>query len=80
MIRGRTVQRTVHRVPAEEEVQVVLERDTDPAVELHAVLQQLGAIRTDERLCHAHELWRVGRPRSNRRRCGVADGVAGLQP
>src|SRR2546426_440811 len=59
----RAVQRTVHGVPAEERVQVVLERDTDPAVDLHAVLQQLGAVRADERLGHAHELGRVPRAR-----------------
>ena len=41
----RAVQRPVDGVPAQEQVQVVLEGDADAAVDLHAVLEQLGAVR-----------------------------------
>ena len=40
----RAVERPVDGVAAQVEVQVVLERDADAAVELHAVLHQLGAV------------------------------------
>ena len=39
MLGGRAVQRPVDRVPAEEQVEVVLEGDADAAVQLHAVLE-----------------------------------------
>ena len=37
----RAEQRAVERVPAQEQVEVVLEGDADATVQLHAVLQQL---------------------------------------
>ena len=49
--------------PPQEEVEVVLEGDTDAAVDLDAVVQQLGAVVADEGLGHA---------RPARRRRGVA--------
>ena len=72
MLGRRAEQRTVERDPPEEQVQVVLEGDADAAVQLHAVLQQLGAVLADVRLRRAHQLGGVGRrrlrPRRRRRR------------
>ena len=42
--RGAVAARGRRRGPAQEQVQVVLEGDADAAVELHAVLEQLGAV------------------------------------
>ncbi len=63
----------VHGVPAEEEVEVVLEGDADAAVHLHAVLEELDAVVADVGLGGAHQLAGVGRaarrrPRPPRRR------------
>ena len=68
VLAGRAVQRPVDGVPAQEEVQVVLEGDADAAVELHAVLQQLGAVLADVRLGRA----RPARRRRARRRATAA--------
>src|SRR5207302_10128863 len=46
VLRRRAVHRAVDGVTAEEEVEVVLERDADAAVHLYAVLHQLGAVLT----------------------------------
>ena len=45
MLGRRAVQRPVDGEAAEEQVQVVLEGDADAAVQLHAVLDQLRAVR-----------------------------------
>src|SRR5437899_1121669 len=56
MLCGRAVKPAVQGEAAKKEVQVVLKGDADAAVDLHAVLDQLGAVVSDERLCRAHEL------------------------
>ena len=52
----RAVHGAVDDHPAQEQVQVVLEGDADAAVDLHAVLQQLGAVVADVGLGRAHQL------------------------
>ena len=58
----------------------MLEGHADPAVELHAVLHQLGAVLADEGLGGAGELGGVRVARRHRDGRGVADGVARLEP
>ena len=76
----RAVSVAVEGDAAQEEVQVVLEGDADAAVELHAVLQQLGAVLADVRLGDADQLGRVGGAVGHGPGRGVADGVARLEP
>ena len=56
------VERPVHGVAPEVEVEIVLEGHADAAVDLHAVLHQLGAVVADERLGAAEQLVGIGRP------------------
>ena len=68
----RAVQRPVDGVTAEVEVEVVLEGQSDAAVDLHAVLDELGAVVADEGLGRADQLVGLGgsrrpRPRPPRR-------------
>ena len=53
MVSRRTEQRVVHRDAPQEQVQIVVEGDADAAMELYAVLQELDAVLSDERLRRA---------------------------
>src|SRR5213078_4276577 len=57
---GRAVEVAVQRDPPEVEVQVVLPRDADAAVELGALLHDLGGVVAEVRRSRAHDLGRVG--------------------
>ena len=63
------VQGPVDGQAAQEEVEVVLEGDADAAVDLHAVLHELGAVVADVGLGHADQL---GRRRRRRRPTAAA--------
>ena len=57
------VEGAVEGVAAQQQVEVMVEGDPDPPVDLHAVLQELGAVVADERLGRAQQLLGVGEPR-----------------
>ena len=79
MVGGRAQQRAIERVTPKEQVEVVLERQADPAVQLHAVLQQHRAV-----LPHVRHRLLASSPASRAtrqpRRRGIGDGVARFEP
>src|SRR5436190_5236284 len=80
MVRGGAEQCAIDGGAPHEQMQVVFERQADATVDLHAVVQQLRAVLSDEGLRHADELAGLGGLRLNRRGRGIADGVGGLEP
>ena len=76
----RSVQRAVGGQATEHEVQVVLEGHADPAVELHALLEQLRPVLAHEGLRGARQFAAVGVTHGHRRGRLVADRMAGLEP
>src|SRR3954470_12517076 len=66
MVRGGTEQCAVDGGAPQEQMQVVLEREADAAVDLHAVVQQVGAVLSDEGLRDADELAGFRGPRLHR--------------
>ncbi len=61
-------------------MEIVLEGDADPAVQLHALVDQLGAVVPDEGLGGARELVRVVGVRLHGGAGDVTDGVTAFEP
>ena len=80
MLGGGAVEVAVHGDPPQVEVQVVLPGDADAAVELRALLHQLGGVVAEVRRRRAHDLGRVGIGVLHDAGGELGDAVRGLQP
>src|SRR3954462_12998932 len=80
MLGGAAVDRQRCGDPTEEQVQVMLDGQTDAAVELDAVLQKLGSVAPDVVLGGADDLGPVRSVVLDRLRRISDDGVTGFEP
>src|ERR1700689_3989269 len=80
VLAGRSEHRPVHRRAPQVQVNVVLPGNADPAVQLHAVLDEVGRALPDVGLGHAGQFVSLLSPPCRGMSRGARRGLAGFEP